>query len=235
MPSCDTCALLKVPENVDHAQNYRICGWQPRTLPEPVLQLEKLALRRTSAARWITLKVLRDDPNKLPACSCWQGREDASVGLRPEEHLRLIGTIILNLQALELTLRLFLLKAHKQFVDWPKPTDTLVRENYVTNYLSLGPVIDDYNKALSDAEKKKFTIDKTVVSVRDAIAHGRLVTPTEGFPATLWKFEKPKDGKVPASNITLTKDWLTKTSDNIDAQRGKVLECFKGRGYEGLR
>jgi hypothetical protein len=39
-----------------------------------------------------------------------------------------MGSIILNLQALELTLRLFLLKAHKQFIDWPKPTDTLVLE-----------------------------------------------------------------------------------------------------------
>jgi hypothetical protein len=46
------------------------------------------------------------------------------------------------------------LKAHKQFIDWPKPTDTLVLENYVTNYLSLGPVIDDYNRALSESEKK---------------------------------------------------------------------------------
>jgi hypothetical protein len=78
--------------------------------------------------------------------------------------------------------------------------------------------------------RKKFTVDNTVVSVRAAIAHGRLVTLTEGFPATLWKFEKAKDGKVPASSITLSKDWLIKTSNNIDAQRGKVLECFKGRG-----
>jgi hypothetical protein len=79
MPSCDTCALLKVPENSDHAQNYRICGWQPRTMPEPVLQLEKLALRRMSAARWITLKVLKEDPSKLPPCSCWEPRGEANV------------------------------------------------------------------------------------------------------------------------------------------------------------
>ncbi len=232
MPSCDTCALLKVPENADHAQSYRICGWQPRALPEPVLQLENVALRRMSAARWITLKVLRDDPGKLPPCSCWQGRD---AEMRPEEHLRLIGTIILNLQALELTLRLFLLKAHDQSIDWPKPTDTLVRENYVTNYQSLGSIIDGFNLVLSEVEKQKFMVDRTVVDVRDAIAHGRLVTKTEGFPATLWKFEKPtKERKVPASSITLTKDWLVKASDNIAAQQYKALECFKARGYKGL-
>ena len=49
----------------------------------------------------------------------------------------------------------------------------------------IAPVIDDYNRELADAEKPKFTVDKTVVDVRDSIAHGRLVTPTEGFPATL--------------------------------------------------
>ena len=234
MPSCDTCALLKVPKNADHAKTYRICGWQPRNLPEPVLQLEKLALQRLSVARWVTLKVITDDPGKLPPCSCWQSREDGEI-LRPEEHLRLVGTIILNLQALELTMRLFLLKAHKQFIDWPKPTDTYVRENYVTNYLSLEPIIDGYNQALSGAEKQKFTVDKAVVAVRDFIAHGRLVTLDENFPATLWKFGRPKDAKVPASNITLTKDWLIKTSNHIDAQRSKVFECFSSRGYEGLR
>lgn len=235
MPSCDTCALLKVPDNADHARHYRICGWQPRVLPEPVLQGESLALKRMSSARWITLKVITTDPGKLPSCSCWQVRDGAEGELRAEEHLRLTGGIVMNLQALELTLRLFLLKARKQSIDWPKPTDTLILENYVTNQLSMAPVIDDFNRELTDAEKLKFTVDKTVVDVRDAIAHGRLVTPTEGFPATLWKFGKLKDGRVPATNITLSKNWLVKTSNHIDAQRGKVLECFKSRGYEGFR
>jgi len=89
MPSCDTCALLKVPDNAEHARHYRICGWQPGALPEPVLQLENLQLRRMSAARWVTLKVLTDDPGKLPPCSCWQSRNEADGELRPDEHPRL--------------------------------------------------------------------------------------------------------------------------------------------------
>jgi hypothetical protein len=188
-----------------------------------------------SAARWVTLKVLEENPSKLPPCSCWQAPEGTEGTLGAEEHLRLTGGIIMNLQALELILRLFLLKARKQFIDWPKPTDTQVLENYVTKYLSLGPVIDDFNRELTDVERSKFTVNTGVVKVRDMLAHGRLVTATEGFPATLWKFEKPKDGRVPASNVTLTRDWLIKTSSNIDAQRGKVVECFKSRGYKGLR
>src|SRR5258708_2999484 len=132
------------------------------------------------------------------------------------------------------TLRLFLVKAHGQFIDWPKPTDTVVLENYITNYKPLGDIIDDFNSALSEVEKQKFMIERSVVDVRDAIAHGRVVTWTDSFPAMLWKFGRPKDGKVPASCITLTKDWLIKTSNNIKAQQTKALECFKARGYEGL-
>jgi hypothetical protein len=235
MPSCDTCAFLKMPDNADHAQHYRICGWQPRVLPEPVLHLEREALQRMSAGRWITLKVLKENPEKLPLCSCWKERDDPNDELRVEDHLRLTGTINLNLQALEFTLRLFLLKAHKQLLDWPKPTDTIVSENYFTNYLSLDPVIDHYHDALTADEKKTFMVDKNVVTVRDTFAHGRLYNPTEGFPASLWKFGRAKDGRVPASNVRLTKDWLVKTSNNIDAQRRRVFECFSARGYEGLR
>jgi hypothetical protein len=125
-------------------------------------------------------------------------------------------------------------KAHKQLLDWPKPTDTLVPENYFTNYLSLEPIIDQYHDALNADEKKKFMVDKDVVTVRDTLAHGRLYTAEKGFPAALWKLGRAKDGKVPAMNVTLTKDWLVKTSNNIDAQRRKVFECFNARGYEGL-
>jgi hypothetical protein len=234
MPTCDTCALLEMPDNPDHAKHYRICGWQPRVLPEPVLHLEKLALQKISAARWITLKSLTDKPSKLPKCSCWQERDDGKDGLPAEEHLRFVGMISLNLQAMELTLRVFLLKAHKQFIDWPKPGDTWTRENYITNYKSLGQIIDDYHEALTEDEKKKFSINKSVVTVRDALAHGRLTTEAKAFPATLWKFEKMKDAKVPATHITLTRDWLTAASNNIDAQRARVLGCFKDRGYTGL-
>jgi hypothetical protein len=60
MPSCDTCSLLKVPENPDHAANYRICGWQPRALPEPVLHLEREALSRLSAPRYRALELPAD-------------------------------------------------------------------------------------------------------------------------------------------------------------------------------
>src|SRR5262245_15652067 len=35
-----------------------------------------------------------------------------------------------------------------------------------------------------------------------------LVTPSERFPAILWKFDNLKNDQVATSNITLTKEWL---------------------------
>jgi hypothetical protein len=57
-----------------------------------------------------------------------------------------------------------------------------VPENYFTNYLSLGQVIDHYHNTLTEDEAKKFTVDKAVVTVRDCLAHGRLYTPHQEFP-----------------------------------------------------
>jgi hypothetical protein len=67
MPSCDTCALLKVPESPDHARNYRVCTWQPSALPEPVLHLEREALKSISSGRWVTKEWLMKTSSNIDA------------------------------------------------------------------------------------------------------------------------------------------------------------------------
>lgn len=80
MPTCDTCSLLKIPDNPDHAKHYRVCTWQPaESLPEPILHLERAAVRRLGASRWVTVKVVTEKPEMLPACSCWQPREKVAA------------------------------------------------------------------------------------------------------------------------------------------------------------
>src|ERR1035437_5409041 len=93
---------------------------------------------------------------------------------------QLVGAIITNLQALETHLRYFLLKAHGQVVAFPKPGDKEVAHNYLTNRKSLNVLIDEYNAGLRQGEDG-FAVDRFVVGVRDAIAHGRLVTAQEVF------------------------------------------------------
>jgi hypothetical protein len=83
--------------------------------------------------------------------------------------------------------------------------------------------------------EEKFKVDREAVRVRDAFAHGRLLT-TKELPARLWKFGGSKNDHV---NIEfceeLTVDWLRSKSNMIDGERQKVVDCFNARGYEGLR
>src|SRR5258706_8931008 len=96
-------------------------------------------------------------------------------------HINGIGNIVTNLQALDLT-----------------------------NWISLGELIEDYHRDLGEHEKQ-YSIDLSVVLVRDALAHGRLFVrgSNPSPPFELWKFGKAKDGKMPVEfSETLTEEWL---------------------------
>jgi hypothetical protein len=150
------------------------------------------------------------------------------------DHTHWVGCIVTNLQALETVLRRFLLEVHAQQVQFPKVGEAESIETYLTNWLSLDALVRYFNNDLKEAEKK-FSVDETVIVMRDAFAHGRLLTDNE-FPARLWKFGLARDGRVPVEFCEeLTVEWLKEKSNWIDRQRQKVVDCFKARGYEGLR
>jgi hypothetical protein len=151
------------------------------------------------------------------------------------EHLVLVGGIIMNLQALETVLRYFLLRRSRQDPQFPKVGDADVSETYLTNYMSLGYLIDEFNKGLEENEKQ-FEVAKAVVDIRDALAHGRLLTVLRQPPYRLWKFGKANDHRVSVEFCEeLTSEWLKAKSDMIFAEKEKVISCFKLRGYRGLQ
>ena len=151
-----------------------------------------------------------------------------------KDHTHQVGCIITNLQALETVLRYFLLRLHQQEAQFPKVGDADASVTYLTKYAFLGQLVDEYNRALEESEKQ-FEVDKTVIGVRDAIAHGRLLT-TKELPYRLWKFGRPKNGRVQVEFCEeLTLEWLRSKSDMIYSQKQKVLECFNARGYKGLQ
>lgn len=80
MAKCDTCALLAVPDNPDHAKHYRVCTWQPaEPMPANVLHLERAALKR-EVARWITTKIVNEKPEMMADCPCWRPHEQQEKG-----------------------------------------------------------------------------------------------------------------------------------------------------------
>jgi hypothetical protein len=98
--------------------------------------------------------------------------------VKVEDHTQWVGAIVTNLLALETVLRFFLAKLKKEEVAFPKLGDRLVKLTQLTRYTSLSKLVKSYNNALQE-EEKQFEVDKEVIHVRDAIAHGRLVTTKE--------------------------------------------------------
>jgi hypothetical protein len=151
-----------------------------------------------------------------------------------QDHIVQVGSIITNLQGLETVIRIFLARVNNQTPRMPGPTDEFADENFLTNFKSLGSLIDEYDGLLTKDEQK-FQVDRSVLDVRDAFAHGRLLSVGDVYPATLFKFGISRDGKVPiAFREVLTVEWLNKTKLMMRDEQMKVVNCHKARGYKGF-
>jgi hypothetical protein len=65
-----------------------------------------------------------------------------------------VGNIITNLQALESVLRGYLVERYEQCAKFPNIGDQLACRNYLTAWISLGQLIDDYHRDLTAGEKE---------------------------------------------------------------------------------
>ena len=151
-----------------------------------------------------------------------------------KEHSQGVGNIITNLAALETVLRYFMLRVKQQELHFPLPGDRTARTTYLTRSIALQNLIQNYNGVLEEAESK-YRVDKEVVRIRNAFAHGRLLTYTV-IPARLWNFIGSKKGHMEIEfSEELTAEWLKATWLKIDAERQKVVDCFNARKYQGLK
>ncbi len=151
-----------------------------------------------------------------------------------------IGKIIMNLQSLEVALRLFLDESvgppdHNLHFEQLTQGDK-VSKSPLTNYDTLRQVMKKFNKRLEALGVSK-RVDESLVDVRDALAHGRVLGFQPKGPLRLFKFAKPdrKSGKVEVATVVdLTPEWLDlqvrRTFDEIFkvVQIGKDLglKCF---------
>ena len=136
-----------------------------------------------------------------------------------DEHTKNLGSLMANLNSLEFSLRAFFqelpssrplgLSDGTDIYSFPVGTELL--ENEITSYDTLGKLIEKFN---AFAKQKGFQeIDEKIIAIRDALAHGRVSSPTINDNLRLIKFSKPKNGKVKITfNEVLTKNWF---SDNI--------------------
>lgn len=145
--------------------------------------------------------------------------------MEQEQHPLNLGKLLVNFQSLEFVLRAFLYESEKDMerngssyrelkLDKLKEGD-IVAENAFTNYDPLNVLIDKYNRnpKISSAG---LTIDKSIIDIRDAIAHGRVFGDTPQPPMTLWKFSKPSNKRVTVTfSVQLTREWFNEQLSRV--------------------
>lgn len=146
-----------------------------------------------------------------------------------EEHARLLGLIIANLQSLEFLLRATLY-AQEDPPHSPLPAgqslgtlavgDTLPL-NAMTDFSTLGQLIDRYNQRVS-ATHPQLALDGSLIALRDALAHGRVSAGDPREDMTLVKFDRA--GRVVFSQ-KLTEQWLRSQASRVWAEIKKLAKA----------
>ncbi len=152
-----------------------------------------------------------------------------------EEICKSFGEIITNLQSLEFVLRIFLDEIHGHpdqskgaFSKLTKlKAGDWVPENYFTNYDSLDKLV---NKVNNELRAHNFTevVDTSIVNIRDAIAHGRILAEKPEGPFYLLKFSKPSDKKTQVTfSIEITSEWLSTQIKRSYEEIQKIIKISK--------
>lgn len=151
-----------------------------------------------------------------------------------------IGKIVVNLQSLEFALRLFLDEiqslpgiAKGAPIEFMKLTvGEWVPENYFTNYDTLNQLIQKVNSELNSHGLSE-RVDKSIVELRDALAHGRVLALNPQGPFRILKFSKPKNGKVQVTvSVDITPDWLSQQIKHTVNELQKVVKLGQALGLK---
>jgi hypothetical protein len=144
-----------------------------------------------------------------------------------DEHATHLGGLLGNFQSLEFCLRMFLQKLPSaRPIGIPYGTDIYsfpvgasLPESEWTNYDSLGQLIDKYNA--EGAKQALPPIDRTLVEIRDALAHGRVSAASVTVNLRLLKFSRPTNGQVCITfNEALSSAWFI-------AQKKRVFDAIE--------
>jgi len=157
-----------------------------------------------------------------------------------DDHAKNLGRLMVNLQSLEFALRAVLLK-HKEGSEPSGNLENLtvgdcVPVNSFTSYASLGELIEEFNKLVSQRHSA-CRVDPAVVDTRDALAHGRVAGKGLEGPMELLKFGRRKptgQGQakcVPVTHaVTMDKQWFDQQITFVHDQLAKVCEASKTMG-----
>jgi hypothetical protein len=138
---------------------------------------------------------------------------------------------------LEFALRAFLYEHNKDREPEVK-LDSLnecdrVEVNSLTNYDTLGILVDKFNEIVLHKHPEALLDRKLVVDLRDALVHGRIfiLDPTVTVSNTLLKFDVPVDGNVHVSmKVVMDKPWFKAKVRFLIEQVKKVVSGSRSMG-----
>ncbi|MGS5085950.1 hypothetical protein ACVC7V_05495 [Hydrogenophaga sp. A37] len=116
------------------------------------------------------------------------------------EHSSNLGKLVHNFQSLETWLRVVLLKLESaqrptSRLDFESMTiGTMISVDALTDYSDLATLCRRFNRHMEAKDAQILNV--SLVDIRDAIAHGRILGTPNGFPLRLVKFSKPTSGQV---------------------------------------
>jgi hypothetical protein len=102
-----------------------------------------------------------------------------------------------------------------------------VAETPLTDWSSLGVLIDRYNAAMGP--KSSLRVSRTVVDLRDALAHGRMFMASMQDVPILIKFEKPSGGHTRVTFRASGTGWLDQAIQDVHAETAKVQAALDER------
>jgi len=147
-----------------------------------------------------------------------------------DEYASKLGKFWINFNSLELLLRMYLTKHNRETeVGLEIDIGGSCPLSHLTNYDTFETLAEKYNATLALADR----IDVSdIVRLRDAIAHGRVLTKAHlpDFPLTVVKFSKPDRGRGTV-NVTfkevLTASFLDRCINNAYSTARKVADRLK--------
>ena len=171
-----------------------------------------------------------------------------------DRHPLQLGKIVAHFQSLEFAIRFFLLDAEArdrrdrgdpplQTVSYNKlKAGDWVEEDAVTNFDTLGELIEKYNKRISSVDQS-LCLDPGIVELRDALAHGRVARSGQSKHMRLLKFDRPRKAPTDRSKkqccvtfaVEMTPTWFERQIGGTLAEIRKVVDAGRKLGINAFR
>ncbi len=150
-----------------------------------------------------------------------------------DEYALSLGGLHNNLTSLEFALRGYLYRRADPPHN-PLPAGTLllslkvgdiVPQNALTDYSTLNLLIDRYNKLVTPTHPE-LAVDPTIVDLRDALSHGRIIIYDSKQDMVLLKFSKPSSGRTSITySQKLSLEWLHEQAGRVLDEVRKIVKA----------